>query len=791
MRNLKRALSLAMASVMLLGMMVVASAEQYPDVTSANNLEAIEVAQLIGVMEGYEDGTFRPEKNVTRNEMAVIMCHLLNLTPGGSHPFNDVPSWAEPYVAACYNNGIIAGVSANQYNGNANVTAVQAGLMTMKALGYFYNQSEFGDSWKLSTIREAQAIDLYRGIDLYNEQDMTRNDVAQLVLNTLEADCRVAKQTNTTTSVQGEGLNITINSPWEYKYVTTNDKHYETNEPNDGYLQLCEKLFGNDLRKDGAVADDFGRPSHKWTYLSKSVTAPDAADLTYTKDVKLKDIYSDLGKPTNATNVYAYAVDGKVQTAPVLKDNSNKIGAKGAVLEVYIDRAKGEVTAIEITNYLVKAAEDYDADNEELDVNEATGALTGVDMTLKAEDFPVIANVKEDDYLVVTVAGTEIKSVAPATVVSEVKVSAYKVNDSVTAGGTKYEYAKVASADANIIDGDFVKPSAAFSLQDTTYDLFLDANGYALGVKAHDGDAKVSDYLFVTDAGAFVGDVTAKVVFMDGTDKSVTVSKVDGTKGATPALTKFFSFKVDKNGKYELTSTTAQEAQSNGTDTNKKSTGLVVDGSTKVANNATVFVADDKVYTGVKNTPKIATGSKVYVLYDADGYIMAAYSPVAGKSSTDASEFVYILKTGAGTFTEAKDADDNNYYVYDAVVKGTKGTLNVAATIATAPGVYEITSYTDGYADVDGATGLGDRFDVYTATNTQISYKDGVVKVNGNTHALAADAKLYKIDSTDSNKTTTLSAGALNSLKAANYYVWYVTVSDSDDAVATLYVVQY
>ena len=55
MRNLKRALSLALASVMLLGMMVVGtSAASYKDVDSKDNLEAIEVLKAVGVMTGDE-----------------------------------------------------------------------------------------------------------------------------------------------------------------------------------------------------------------------------------------------------------------------------------------------------------------------------------------------------------------------------------------------------------------------------------------------------------------------------------------------------------------------------------------------------------------------------------------------------------------------------------------------------------------------------------------------------------------------------------------------------------------
>ena len=101
MRNLKRALSLALASVMLLGMMVVGTSASYADVSSKNNLEAIEVLKLVGVMTGDDKGNFNPDANVTRNEMAVIMCNLLGLKTGGTHPFTDVPAWATPYVAAC------------------------------------------------------------------------------------------------------------------------------------------------------------------------------------------------------------------------------------------------------------------------------------------------------------------------------------------------------------------------------------------------------------------------------------------------------------------------------------------------------------------------------------------------------------------------------------------------------------------------------------------------------------------------------------------------------------------
>ena len=147
--------------------------------------------------------------------MAVIMCNLLGLKTGGTHPFTDVPAWAAPYVAACYNNGIIAGVSATQFNGDANVTAVQAGLMLMKALGYFGYAGEFGDSWKLAVVKQADKINLYDGINAYTDQDMTRNEVAKMVLNALESTIQVVTEEG---GVQVDGNVVSVNVKATYRY---------------------------------------------------------------------------------------------------------------------------------------------------------------------------------------------------------------------------------------------------------------------------------------------------------------------------------------------------------------------------------------------------------------------------------------------------------------------------------------------------------------------------------------------------------------------------------------------
>ncbi len=99
MRNLKRALSLGLTAAMISGLMVMgssAASSSYTDVADTNNVEAIEVLKTVGIMVGDEHGDFNPDQNVTRNEMAVVMCNLMDYTVAsykGTSPFTDVPSW--------------------------------------------------------------------------------------------------------------------------------------------------------------------------------------------------------------------------------------------------------------------------------------------------------------------------------------------------------------------------------------------------------------------------------------------------------------------------------------------------------------------------------------------------------------------------------------------------------------------------------------------------------------------------------------------------------------------------
>ena len=224
MRNLKRALSLTLASVMLLGMMVVGSsaAAGYDDVSETDNVEAIEVLQTIEVMVGDERG-FGPERSVNRAEMAVVMGKLLNLDYNyytATCPFDDVYDWARGWVGACAANGIVSGRGDGVYDPGATVTAVEAASMLMRALGYFKYQSDYANGFEVSTVLQGNNIGIFDGVGSSATEPMTRNQVAQMVLNALQSGM-VQPDGNTLNYFDANGNVIATNGKVNYVYVTS------------------------------------------------------------------------------------------------------------------------------------------------------------------------------------------------------------------------------------------------------------------------------------------------------------------------------------------------------------------------------------------------------------------------------------------------------------------------------------------------------------------------------------------------------------------------------------------
>ena len=202
MRNLKRTLSLALASVMLVGMMSVgASAVNASDFTDADeivNKDAVSTMTALGIINGKEDGSyFDPTGNVTRAEMAKMLCVAIN---GGVDPvlgvkdtptFTDIKgTWAESYIEYCAANGIIAGRGNNKFDPTGTVSATEAAKMLLGVLGYSAEKSGLvGNDWAINTNVLANQNGLYKNLANLNANTLlTRDNAAQMIYNALDAN---------------------------------------------------------------------------------------------------------------------------------------------------------------------------------------------------------------------------------------------------------------------------------------------------------------------------------------------------------------------------------------------------------------------------------------------------------------------------------------------------------------------------------------------------------------------------------------------------------------------------
>jgi len=100
--------------------------------------ESIAAAVEAGVIQGYEDGTFRPAALITRSEIAVMIARAAGLTAAeerGSLAFADaasIPSWAAPSVGAAVEAGLIRGRGDNRFAPAANTTRAEAVTLLLR-----------------------------------------------------------------------------------------------------------------------------------------------------------------------------------------------------------------------------------------------------------------------------------------------------------------------------------------------------------------------------------------------------------------------------------------------------------------------------------------------------------------------------------------------------------------------------------------------------------------------------------------------------------------------------------
>jgi len=797
---MKKLLALVLALVMTMSLVTISNAA-FSDAADIDYKEAVDVLAAVGVLEG-SDGKFDPKAELTREQAAKIIAYLdLGKSTAESLPavkvFNDVEAsrWSAKFVAYCADAGYINGVGNGNFDPTGKLTGYAFGKLLLCALGYDATLEEMtGASWTIKVAKLMESNDLTKGTSKLGSAVLTREEAAQYALNALKATTVDYDEKGST--ITAGDVTIVTGAKKATAVKTTKDTGAIADEKDkEGTLQLGEKLYDSDLKKTSAT-DDFGRKASQWKYKTEEIGKyADKADATYTGKVTKATLYTLIGKDavkdlTAGTATLTVTVDGKPLSSPAVADyivDKNTAAAagtgKGTSTEVYINDNNNNVDIIIINTYLIKATDDYNSKKETVKTETITGAaaapVAASELTISSDDFAV-ENVKEDDYLLITCAGTAatnkaIKSVEPATVVTG-NVDSYS-NSSVTIAGTKYEYA--VKADTSTTHGTGVTyeiGEAAKVVTDGKYIYYVD-----------EATVAADKYVYITEIareGNFStsGDFQAKAYFLDGTQKTITLKDKysDNTAVSAVPVNTWFAYSVNSSNKYTLTKLTAKTDGNTAAENYTNSTataateGAVLTENGKVnvnggaigaikANAATVFVVVDKddnvnVYTGVANVPTIKSkGAAVtayytyakntsyakYVFIDADGASLS-------DASSSSSDFIYLLKYD----NTNKDAGKNTYYTYKAIVNGEEKKINLSDNFTDSETVYAL--YTDvkyndktGYVDTMNPVDTNDDYTTSNLTGT-VAYEDGVLTIGGQDYVVGKDAKIYLI-AADSN----------------------------------------
>ena len=285
---MKKFLSLVLALVMTMSLVTIsAGAKDFTDNDKVNYDEAVQVISMLGIVNGYEDGSFKPANTLTRGAAAKIIANF-KLTPavadalkGSETTFKDVPATNvfSGYIAYCASEGIIAGYADGTFKPAGTLTANAFMKMLIGALGYD-TTTYVGDNFATKVALKVKELGLAEGNTFVGSKALTREEACLYAFNALSKNGVYYEGGS---SVTINGVNI-VTGAVEKKYEDTYGK----------------RVFG--LKSEDAV-DVFGRPATKYTAGKASVTVADTPVLSYKGAVSAKTLFADfqLGKTDEVT----------------------------------------------------------------------------------------------------------------------------------------------------------------------------------------------------------------------------------------------------------------------------------------------------------------------------------------------------------------------------------------------------------------------------------------------------------------------------------------------------------
>lgn len=210
---MRKVLSFVLVLSLVLGsfsMAFAATPAGLSDIDGIANQEAIQVNFDLGIVTGNPDGTFLPEKAVTRAEFAAMITRALAIPDSAlagytATTFKDTAGygWAVPYLAFCNSKGIMLGDGAGNAMPGRTINTNEAVTMALRAIGYTNNSAQLVGAWPANYVTLAQNVNLYD--DVAGVLNVDKANAAQIIYNLLTVE-KVAVNTDGKTEKLGASL---------------------------------------------------------------------------------------------------------------------------------------------------------------------------------------------------------------------------------------------------------------------------------------------------------------------------------------------------------------------------------------------------------------------------------------------------------------------------------------------------------------------------------------------------------------------------------------------------------
>ena len=337
----KKVLALVLAFACAFTMFAGAAFTDQADIETA---DAVDTLVALGVIDGYEDGSFQPDVTVNRAEMAKMIYTILNGGNDDASAYENLPTsftdlaqegWATGYIKYLQNTGIIAGKTVTQFAPSDTVTGVEAAKMMLVAAGYSADKAGLeGSAWIANTMRYANMNNLFDGVSCDVNSGLPRQYAAQIMYNSLDMENVVysndiegfkpATDVNEDKTIGGKYMDLIT-----YEGILSGSGEFGTGAGKDKIaMDPIMKING-----DASVRDDSGKYlNDTWDYEE------DVTDLVG-QYVKVQT-----GKDDKVYGVFAVASENTVVTTTISK----------------LDTTKWDSGKIEIDGTEYRIADDFD-----------------------------------------------------------------------------------------------------------------------------------------------------------------------------------------------------------------------------------------------------------------------------------------------------------------------------------------------------------------------------------------------------------------------------------------------